>query len=117
MGWEKRGKARFYYRGVRVAGRVKKVYCGGGALGRIAAELDARRREERQARLDALAVERVRVDEVQALSRRLDMECGLLTEAVLLVSGFHRPNRVGWRRWHAARRATAQHRSGAGRRR
>src|SRR3954447_10261663 len=100
MGWEKRGKARFYYRGVRVNGRVKKVFCGGGALGRVAAELDARRRDERQARLDALAAERVRVREVQSLSRRLDAGCGLLTEAVLLVNGFHCPNRVPWRKWH-----------------
>jgi hypothetical protein len=117
MGWEKRGGTKFYYRGVRVHGRVTKVYCGGGALGRAAAELDARRRDERQAQLAALAAERVRLEEVQALSGRLDAKCGLLTDAVLLVTGFHRPNRVGWRKWHAARRAAARHRAGAGRRR
>ena len=119
MGWEKRGKARFYYRGVRVAGRVKKVYCGGGALGRVAAELDAHRRDERQARLAALAAERVRLKGVQAMSRQFDKACGLLSEAVLLVNGFHRPNRVAWRRWHEARQTAtaARHRPGVGHRR
>jgi hypothetical protein len=117
MGWERHGERQYYYRSVRRGGRVTKVYCGGGALGRIAAELDARRREEREAGRAALGAERVRVEEAQALSRRLDRECGLLTEAVLLVSGFHRPNRVQWRRWHAARRAAACHWARAGRRR
>ena len=116
MGWEARGRRRFYYRAFRVGGRVKKVYCGGGALGRVAAERDARRRDERQARLAALAAERARLAEVQALARRLDAECGLLTEAVLLVNGFHRPHRARWRKWHAARRATHE-RPPAGRRR
>ena len=117
MGWERHGQRAYYYRSVRVAGWPAKVYCGGGALGRVAAELDARRRDERQARLAALAAERVRLGEVQALSRRLDVECQLLAEATLLVSGFRRPNRVRWRRWHAARRAAAQHPATAGRRR
>jgi hypothetical protein len=118
MGWEQRGKARFYYRSVRVAGRVEKVYCGGGVLGHLAAELDGQRREERQARLAALAAEHVRLGEVQALARRLDGECQLLTAAVLLVNGFHRPNRVQWRKWHAARRTAATNqRAGAGGRR
>src|SRR5262245_26382578 len=116
MVWEKRGKAWFYYRSARAAGRVKKVYCGGGTLGCIAAELDVRRRDERQAALIALAGKRARLQEIQALARRLDAECALLLEAALLVSGFHRPNRVPWRRWHAARRA-ANDRSGAARRR
>jgi hypothetical protein len=118
MAWEKRGKARFYYRSARAGGRVKKVYCGGGNLGRVAAEVDARRREERQARLAALAAERGRLEEVLALLRRLDGECRLLTEAVLLVNGFHRPNRVAWRKWDEARRTAAvEHRAGAGGRR
>jgi hypothetical protein len=38
-------------------------------------------------------------------------------DAVLLVGGFHRPNRVRWRKWHAARRAAARRPAGAGRRR
>jgi hypothetical protein len=116
MAWEARNERRYYYHSRRVAGEVRKVYCGCGALGQVAAELDARRREERLARLAALAAERGRLEEVQALSRRLDAACALLVEAALLVSGFHRPHRVPWRRWHAAWRA-ANDRSGAARRR
>src|SRR5262245_39216020 len=113
MGWERHGKRTYYYRSVRVAGRPAKIYCGGCALGRVAAELDSRRRVARQARRTALAAERVRLGEVQALARRLDAACRFFTEAVLLVNGFHRPNRVPWRKWHAARRAAARHRAGA----
>src|SRR5262245_17439533 len=116
MAWETRNEWRYYYHSRRVAGEVKKIYCGCGVLGQVAAELDARRRADRQARLAALTIEQERLEEVQALCRRLDEQCALLTEAVLLVSGFHRPNRVGWRKWHAARRAVQQ-RAGASRRR
>jgi hypothetical protein len=42
MAWERRGKKQFYYRSIRSGGKTKKVYCGGGALGRAAAELDER---------------------------------------------------------------------------
>ena len=53
MAWEKRGKGTFYYRSRRVGGRVVKLYCGPGVVGRIAAEQDARRRQERQGQMAA----------------------------------------------------------------
>jgi hypothetical protein len=48
MGWETRkgSKRKFYYRKVRVGGRVRSVYCGAGEAGERAAREDAERRDE-----------------------------------------------------------------------
>ncbi len=103
MAWERRGHRLFYYRGIRQDGRVRKIYCGGGLAGLAALDADLRRREEPQA-VAWLTLRRT-LDEIANLSRRLRERCDLLAHAVLLAAGFHRPNRVQWRRWHAARRA------------
>ena len=105
LAWEKRGGQSFYYRGRRIDGKVVKTYCGGAAAGRAAAEADARRRIEEQARRNALLAEQERLQELEALARPLYEQCGLLTEAVLLAAGYHRPFRQPWRKSHAARRA------------
>jgi hypothetical protein len=104
MAWERRGKKQFYYRSIRSGGKTKKVYCGSGALGRAAAELDERRREENQGLVAVHQATRMQVKGVEGQSRHLTARCQLLAEAVLLVSGFHRHKRMAWRRWHAARR-------------
>lgn len=105
MGWEKRRRKLVYYRSVRRNHQVVKIYCGHGIRGQIAAEMDARRREERQSQMAAWHVEKARYGELQALCQKLQLWTGLLAEVALLTSGFHKPNRVGWRRWYAAIRA------------
>ncbi len=107
MAWEKHGRRTYYYRSikVKVEGRVKKVYCGTGVVGLAACEADLRRREQRQAQMVAWLKERANFDAIEAHSRQLRQWCDLLVEAVLLAVGFHRPNRVRWRRWYAAHRA------------
>ena len=49
MGWEVRGKKRYYTRSRRVGGRVVREYVGTGPVAEVAATLDALRRAERQA--------------------------------------------------------------------
>ncbi len=44
MGWETRNGKQYYYRKVRVGGRVRSVYCGTGERARLAAMEDERRR-------------------------------------------------------------------------
>jgi hypothetical protein len=109
VAWQTRYKKSFYYRTVRVGGRAKKVYVGGGLVGRAAAEEDARRRAERQASQAARAGQRATLEHAQRLARRFQRECELLAEAALLTSGFHRPSRHPWRKWHAATRALCEH--------
>jgi len=48
MGWEVRRSKRYYYRKVRINGRVRSVYCGSGIRGEIAAQQDARKQAERE---------------------------------------------------------------------
>jgi hypothetical protein len=108
MAWEKRWGKSFYYRCRRVRGRVKKLYCGGGLAGQIAATIDARRREQRHRERVADLTARARLEEVNVLACRLREICKLLTEAVLLLASYHRPNRVAWRKSRAARRATQE---------
>jgi hypothetical protein len=103
--WEKRGEQSFYYCGRRIDGKVVKTYCGGGLAGRAAAEADARRRIEEQARRSALLAEQERLKELESLARPLYEQCELLAEAPLLAAGYHRPFRQPWRKSHAARRA------------
>ena len=105
MAWEKHDQRAYYYRSIRVGGRVKKVYCGAGVVGRSAAEADARRRIEEQARRSALLAEKQRLKELESLAGQLGEQCELLAEAALLAAGYHRPFRQPWRRSHAARRA------------
>ena len=40
MGWEERRGRPYYYRSVREGKRVRKEYGGGGALGKLAAQID-----------------------------------------------------------------------------
>lgn len=47
MGWEVRRRKRYYYRKVRINGRVRSIYCGSGIRGEIEAQQDARKQDER----------------------------------------------------------------------
>ncbi len=108
MAWEKRGSKTYFYRSRRQAGRVRKVYYGGGPLGRLAAEVDALRRAEEQHERDARRARKEQLDAALALSRSLGRACGLLVAASLLAAGFHRPGRHRWRKWWNGRRVIKQ---------
>jgi hypothetical protein len=53
MAWAHRTSGSYYYRSVRQGSRVTKTYLGTGLIGRLAAELDAEERAERQAKAEA----------------------------------------------------------------
>src|SRR5262245_7519073 len=105
MGWERHGKRTYYYRSLRSGTKVTKVYCGGGAVGRAAAEADAVRRQRCRAAVLAWLDERSRWQSVAAVGRLYEEACELLVEAALLASGFHRAKRSPWRPWNAGRQA------------
>ena len=103
MAWEKRenGK-RYYYRSVRDGRKVRRVYCGTGLVGQLMSDIDDHCRAQRVAHNRTRQEQEARIEAVVALGQQLQAECVLLGEAVLLSFGFHRPNRVPWRRWNAA---------------
>jgi hypothetical protein len=107
VAWEKRRgcKGRYYYRSTRVDGQVKKLYFGTGMAGLLAAAVEDRRRADAAAVRAAHARERERVAAVTKLTARFGEQVALLRDAALLVAGYHRPRRVPWRKWHAARKA------------
>lgn len=101
MAFEKRRSAGpYFYHGVRdpATRKVRKLYLGRGDAARtVAASIAEQKGRQEAGRLavrearDALAV-------VDALTAELDGAATLLMEAVLLASGWHRPNYGPWRR-------------------
>ena len=97
MAWETRRNGRVYYYRVwrdPATGRVRKQYLGQGPraeeAARQVAERTARRWRDREQR-----------QEDQVLSREIAgvlAQARALTEAALLASGYHRPQRKPWRK-------------------
>jgi hypothetical protein len=108
MAWEKHGARTYYYRSVRQDGRVRKLYYGAGAVGKIAAEVDALRRAEQAAAETSRREHRNQLDAAMGLTQKLNRECDVLTAAELLAAGFHRPSRHSWRIWRNGRKAIAR---------
>lgn len=104
MGWEKRGNKTFFYRSVRINGRVRKIYHGSGRVATITADLIARQRAERAAEHTQRRAEWDQLEQAIGQTRILNHTCDLLASTALLLAGYHRPARHGWRIWRDARR-------------
>ena len=101
MAWEKRKRGgRYYYRSIKVGGRVRKEYYGKGPAGELAASLDAAARHERQ-RQSAI---RIRARQLYEAALEplvaLDNFASALLTAHLDALGYHYIN-GRWRRRHA----------------
>ena len=98
MGWEQRGRGSFFYRSVRIGGRVLKQYCGCGPAAEAAAREDAERRVARAAQQGSEQRRRqtyeAAVEQVAAVSGELDS----LLQMALVAAGYHRHCRHAWRR-------------------
>jgi hypothetical protein len=91
MGWD---KGRYYTRSRKVNGRVVREYLGTGEAAAQAARLDARARQEREARRAAMA-------ELAALDAPLDdlaERTDLLARAALAAAGYRQHCRGEWRK-------------------
>jgi hypothetical protein len=95
MGWDKGG--RYYTRSRREGGRVVREYLGGGAIGELAAQLDAIGWAKREADRAARA-EREEVKALDAPLNELDGLADLLVRAALVAAGFHQHHRGNWRK-------------------
>lgn len=94
MSWEtRRNGRRYYYRVRKRDGKLIKEYCGGGLVGILAAEGDARKRAMRQ-------TERQVCEEystTKAVLVKLNQHSADLVKAALLAAGYHQHRRE-WRR-------------------
>ena len=98
MAWEQRGNRDYYYRSVRVGGRVVKEYGGGGLMGYLAAESDEDQREQRAARRERERAERERWAALEGPTDELAELTDILVTVALADAGYRRHARGEWRR-------------------
>lgn len=101
MAWERRRNGRlYYYRCWRdpTTGRVRKQYVGTGPAAEAAAKDDGDRRAARAAKQQAMKDQRQLDMALSEQVMQVIKEAEALTEAALLVAGFHRPQRKPWRK-------------------
>src|SRR5215208_321019 len=97
--WEKRERGSLYYtRSRKVNGRVVREYVGGGALGELAALMDAQERQRREEEAAAWREEREHLEELVGLVDELCEAVETVTRATLLAAGFRQHKRGEWRR-------------------
>ena len=97
MGWEVRGRCRFYTRSRKVAGRVVREYVGTGAVAELAAAADALRRADRRAVMEARRAEEANWQAALAPLMELSRVADLMARTALLAGGYHRHART-WRK-------------------
>ncbi len=102
MAWETRKgcASRYYYKSVRIDGKVKKIYLGKGIAAYNAAWLanHVRRLKVQADRL--IELERINLEQVMTLTFELSRFTNCITEAALLCAGFKRSNDGQWRKSH-----------------
>ena len=103
MGWERRRKGPntgYYYRSVRINGRVVKVYLGRGSAGQeVAAEMEQKRLARHEAEA-AVRNEESETADADRLAGELNDWADLLSAVWLITTGHHIHHRE-WRRKRA----------------
>lgn len=101
MGWENRqdGK-KYYYRSLRIGGRVVKKYIGRGPKAVQAAREDELRRAKRAAAAAARRQSLEQFDRATEALEEFSRQLDILLEATLLAAGYH-CHRGCWRRRRA----------------
>jgi len=97
MGWDQRGKKRYYYRTQRQNGRPVRTYFGSGETAEFAATADALVRVQREMDARKWQQEQENRAAAEALLNELCEWSDLLVRATLLVAGFHQHARGVWR--------------------
>ena len=105
MPWEQRGKRRYYYRAVRIAGRPRRTYVGTGIVAEMAAAADQQRRLQRQRQREEWEAAVAEINQTTGPIAELNEDLELLTRAAFLTAGFHQHVRGQWRRRRHAKHA------------
>ncbi len=87
----------YYYRSVREGDRVRKEYCGGGRLGRLAAQLDAYESRQKEETSLYWNEKKECLEANAAFLRELEETAEILVRAHLVAAGCHR-HKGEWRR-------------------
>jgi hypothetical protein len=98
MAWEHRRNGTYYYRAYKVNGRVVKEYVGTGPLAEIAAERDALARAARADAVERQCHERAAMRSLDAPVDAFADSLETLTQASLLLAGYHRHHGGEWRK-------------------
>ena len=98
MAWERRGNRDYYYRSVRVGGRVVKEYAGGGLMGLLGAESDEEQREQRAVERERERAERERWVALEGAADELALLTDALAGVALVLAGYRKHARGEWRR-------------------
>jgi hypothetical protein len=100
MPWEKRKGKKYYYRSVKLGGRVRREYWGCGPDAGLVAALDAEERRRRAGLAAAFRDERVRTAEADAAAALFAGLVRDLLRAELVAAGYHQHARGQWRKRH-----------------
>ena len=100
MAYTKRG---YLYQSEREGKKVKTRYLGRGETAELIALIDEGRAAEREEERKAKRAERRRVEAADAQLTQLGRLVKLLTEATLLINGYH-PHKRQWRKRHNDRK-------------
>jgi hypothetical protein len=107
MGWETRGGQRYYYRKVRIGGKVVSEYVGAGEVAEACFNLDGIDRTRAIFERNANQAQR---DKAEALDKQVDEALDLartVADGMLLLAGFHMHKRQ-WRRMRKGNNATTK---------
>ncbi len=97
MAMEQRNGRPYYYRKMRIGGRVHSVYAGSGDLATLWALMDAEKREEQSAEREAMKAEEDRErEEERGVADWFD-RVEAAADAAMFAAGFHR-HKGQWRR-------------------
>jgi hypothetical protein len=99
LGWKnRRNYTSYYYRSVRVGGRVVSRYAGCHELGQVAELIDLMERAERRDRDDRARLEREAAEAEDRARGATSATVDAIASLALELAGYHRPNRSRWRR-------------------
>ena len=95
MGWE---RGRYYTRSRKVNGRIVREYVGSGEAGKLAAQIDAIRRADREMERDLRRMEKAELAVLDAPLKELNDLANLLARSALVAAGYRQHNRGEWRK-------------------
>jgi hypothetical protein len=97
MGWERRGKYSYYYRKRREGSRVKSAYVGRGDLAQMVSQIQSSSPFLERLTRTVKSPETVKLEKADAAMEQAIDLIQSVTQATLLVAGFHTHHRQ-WRR-------------------
>jgi hypothetical protein len=97
MGWEQRNGRSYLYEKRRENGRVVSKYIGKGLASQLVESINEEQRLERELLRSERLVQKALDREIDTAIRELSAKAKVLTEAVLVASGYHK-HKGQWRR-------------------